>query len=152
MPIDPHAVESTDPQSRVGGHLADVYRRLDAAERQIQRMGEYKIALPMGAGWGAYSAGGTPWEVATYSRVGRLVLLQGLVSKTGGTPVIGDVIGTLPVGFRPSGDLLMIAHTGATASLGRVNVLAASGNLTWGGGNTTEQDYTSLSGIIFARA
>lgn len=104
-----------------------------------------KAALPFGANWGNY---GTTWEDASYSRHGRVVRLQGLVTKSG-TPAAADVIATLPVGFRPAEDLIFAAISGSTPEVaGRVDV-HANGTVTWQRGSTTEQDYTSLSGISF---
>ena len=115
---------------------------LDVLVRQLQ--GVAKVALPFGANWGNY--GGSE-EDATYSRFGRLVVLQGLVTKSG-TPASGDVIATLPVGFRPAEGLMFPVVTGATIAFGRVSV-EANGQIQWRAGNTTETDYTSLSGIAF---
>jgi hypothetical protein len=112
--------------------------------RQLQ--GVAKQPLTFSAGWGNF--GGSE-EVATYSRFGRLVVLQGLVTKSGGTPASGNVIATLPVGFRPSAALMFPVVTGATTSFGRVSI-EANGQIQWRTGNTTETDFTSLSGIAFA--
>lgn len=105
----------------------------------------HKAPLPFGANWANY---GTTWEDASYSRYGQVVRLQGLVTKSG-TPTAGDVIATLPTGFRPSEDLAFLVLTGTTTEVaGRVDV-HASGTVTWQRGSTVEQDYTSLSGVSF---
>jgi hypothetical protein len=108
----------------------------------------FKRALPFAAGWGNYGAG---FETASYSRIGRLVVLQGLVTKTGGTPTAGDLIAVLPIGFRPSGGLVFAVATGETTAVGRVD-LAANGNINWRAGASGEADYTALSGIVFVAA
>jgi hypothetical protein len=109
----------------------------------------YKQALPFGTNWGNH--GSEPTQgVCTYSRFGRLVVVQGLATKSG-TPGSGDVIGTLPTGFRPSGLLHFPVATGATDAYGRV-AIDSSGVIRWEAGNTTETDYTSLSGIVFIAA
>jgi hypothetical protein len=108
----------------------------------------FKTSLPLGSGWGNYGGG---YETASYSRIGRLVVLQGLVTKTSGTPTAGDLIGVLPAGFRPSGGLLFAVATGETPAVGRVD-LSASGNINWTAGASGEADYTALSGIVFVAA
>ena len=113
--------------------------------RQLQ--GVAKVALPFASGWGNY--GTAVWtEGASYSRFGRLVVLQGLVTKAGGAPAATDVIATLPVGFRPAGRQMFVVVTGNTEQDGRVDVLA-DGTVVWMRGSATETDYTSLSGIAF---
>lgn len=107
----------------------------------------YKQALSFGTNWGDY---GGPNEGASYSRLGKLVFLQGLVTKSG-TPASGDTIGTLPTGFRPAGQLHFAVATGGTDAFGRVAIDSA-GVVKWISGNTTETDFTSLSGIVFAAA
>jgi hypothetical protein len=116
---------------------------LDLLVRQLQ--GVAKVALPFAANWGNYGTG--TGEEATYSRFGRLVVLQGLVTKSG-TPAALDVIGTLPVGFRPVGNVLFPVVTGGTTSFGAVRV-NSSGQIEWITGDTAETDFTSLSGIAF---
>jgi hypothetical protein len=111
--------------------------------RQIQ--GVAKVALPFSASWGNFGGGN---EGATYSRIGRLVVLQGLVTKSGGTPADGDVIATLPSGFRPTEALMFPVVTGATITFGRVSVVT-SGEIRWRLGSTAETDFTSLSGVSF---
>lgn len=109
--------------------------------------GPAKTAFPFAVNWGNY--GGT-LEDATYSRFGRLVVLQGLVTKTG-TPGSGDLIGTLPAGFRPTELVDFIAPTGEPFTAGRVRV-ETDGDVIWLNGATGETDYTSLSGITFVTA
>ena len=110
--------------------------------RQIQ--GSLKNALSFGANWGNY---GGALEVCTYSRMGHLVILQGLATKSG-TPAAGDVIGTLPENYWPGGQLVFAQDTSEGNSAARVDVLA-NGQIVWKAGGTTEADYTTLSGICF---
>ena len=107
--------------------------------------GRRKVAFPFAAGWGNYSGA---YEDASYSKVGNLVILQGLVTKSGGTPAADDLIGTLPAGFRPTETLLFMQASGATSSAGRVDVWS-DGSVRWITGSTTETDHMSLSGIVF---
>lgn len=115
---------------------------LDVLVRQLQ--GTAKEALTFAANWANY---GGSHEAATYSRFGRLVVLQGLVTKSG-TPAGGDTIATLPAGFRPTTTLHFPVATGGTDAFGRVSVDSA-GLVKWVSGNTTETDFTSLSGVCF---
>jgi hypothetical protein len=109
--------------------------RLDALE------GASKVAFPYASGWADRGAG---FESASYSLHGTTVALQGLVTKTGGTPSAGDIIGTLPSGHRPTGTLIFEVSTGATDARGRIHV-ESSGNVTWQAGSTTETDKTASS-------
>jgi hypothetical protein len=115
----------------------------DVRLRQLQ--GVAKVPLSFAANWSNYGSG--TGEEATYSRFGRLVVLQGLVTKAG-TPAAADVIATLPAGFRPTGSVLFSVVTGGTTSFGAVRV-NSSGQVEWIAGDTAESDFTSLSGITF---
>jgi hypothetical protein len=109
----------------------------------------FKAALPFAAGWANY---GGIWETGSYSRIGRLVVLHGLVTKTGGTPTLGDAIATLPAGARPTLRLRFTTVTGnPDQTRGTVDV-APTGIVSWEAGATAETDYTSLSGIVFVAA
>jgi hypothetical protein len=107
----------------------------------------YKQALTFAANWSNY---GGAHEDATYSRFGRLVVLQGFVTKSG-TPAAGNTIATLPEGFRPAEALHFAVTTGAADAFGKVEV-QADGDIVWNTGATGETDYTSLSGIAFVAA
>ena len=107
--------------------------------------GQSKIPFPFASGWANSAVAGV--EPATYSKHGRLVRLQGSVTKTGGAPANGDVIGTLPDGFRPTGALVLPICTGGTSN-GTVRV-EADGDVVWRSGDAIETDFTSLSGITF---
>ena len=104
-------------------------------------------SLAFASGWSNYETG-----FATVSfrkdQLGR-VYLRGLAEKSGGTPALEDVIGTLPEGYRPTGRLIFEVATGEPHSGGRVDVLP-DGTVRWEGGSTTEFDYTSLSTISFS--
>lgn len=103
-------------------------------------------ALPFAANWGNYGGGYTGGAYRKDS-AGR-VYLRGLVTKSGGTPTTGDVVATLPAGFRIAAQELFVVHTGEPNAVGRVTVLT-NGGITWDSGSTGETDYTSLSGIVF---
>jgi hypothetical protein len=121
-------------------------KRLESTVARLVGADVYKEPLAYGTDWDDY--GGT-LEGGSYSRIGRVVVLQGVVSKSGGTPTNGDVIATLPAGFRPAVRLILAADTaGASATHGRVDIYA-TGEIKWVSGATAEQDYTSLSGIAF---
>jgi hypothetical protein len=103
-------------------------------------------ALPYGAGWGDYGGGFLPGK---YAKLRGIVLLRGMVTKSGGAPAAGDVIATLPAGFRPIGaSVLFGAATGATHTFGRIDVTTA-GAIVWRAGSAVETDYVSLDGLYF---
>lgn len=103
--------------------------------------------FPFAAGWTHY---GGAWQDVAYRKdqLGR-VHLRGLATYAAGTIVANAVMGTLPVGYRPTGNLIFVVQTGEPNAAGRVNVLS-NGAVQWGSGATGEGDYTSLSGINFA--
>ena len=127
-----------------GGPVGRNFDRL-ASSVHDSNEDRYKVALPFAANWSNF---GGSLEDASYSRHGHLVVLQGLVTKSG-TPAASDVIATLPDGFRPSENLIFAVATGGTTSFGAVRV-ESDGDIVWLAGNTTETDFTSLSGIVFA--
>lgn len=115
----------------------------------IQRLldwlrGVHKKPLLLAAGWAAAAGDESP----TYSRFGRLVILQGSATKTAGVPAGGDVIGTLPDELRPAGQLPFPVLTQNGDVVGGV-LVQANGNIVWRTGSVAETDSTSLSGICF---
>lgn len=106
---------------------------------------EAPIAAPFGAGWTNW---GGAFETAAYWKDALGVHLRGLVTKSGGTPAIGDVILTLPEGYRPAKVVAFVVQTGETNGVGRVD-LQPDGRLLWISGQTGGTDYTSLSSIYF---
>lgn len=70
------------------------------AERVETILAPTGTPLPYQNGWHDYGSG---YEAATYQRIGRLVVLQGLASPAGSTSL---GICTLPPGFRPAGTVL----------------------------------------------
>jgi hypothetical protein len=104
-----------------------------------------KIPFPFASGWA--NSGGS-YEDASYSKIGSLVVLQGIVTKTGGTPAPGNVIGTLPEGYRPFEILQFPVKTGVADAYGTLEI-QADGDVVWIGGATGETDNTSLSGICY---
>lgn len=102
--------------------------------------------LGFATNWANY---GPAFEVGSYRKdqLG-IVHLRGLVTKAG-APVGGDIIGTLPDGYRPLHELVFVVATGEPAASGRVDVFP-NGDLVWFQGQVGEPDFTSLDGIEFA--
>jgi hypothetical protein len=135
------AVDDLDVLRLLRAQLADAQGRLDALEADLEW-----TALPYGAGWGDYGGGFLPGK---YAKLRGIVLLRGMVTKSGGAPAAGDVIATLPAGFRPIGaSVLFGAATGATHTFGRIDVTTA-GAIVWRAGSAVETDYVSLDGLYF---
>lgn len=86
------------------------------------------------------------WGSAAFWKEGHTVHLFGLVSRTG--TAAASVIFTLPTGYRPTSNGMFAVATGESGQFGRVHVIT-DGTVHWVQGGTTEQDYTSLSGISF---
>lgn len=116
--------------------------RLASLVRQLQ--GVSKVAFPFAAGWANF--GGT-FETVTYSMHGRVVRLQGLATNTSGLPAAGDVLGTLPPGFRPAATLVF--EGAAQNAFARIDVQADGQVVLQVVGVAGETDYVSLSGVSF---
>ncbi len=105
-------------------------------------------ALPLADVWRNYGGG---YSTAAYRRDARgRVYVRGLVSKDG-TPVQGDVIATLPPGYRPAARSLFVVGSGGSSVgevYGRIDVLT-SGALLWWAGGGVESDYIGLETISF---
>lgn len=90
-------------------------------------------AIRLDAAWAAYGFG---FEGPSWTRMDRLVVLQGVIF-TAGAPIAGDVIGQLPAKCWPRESLM----------LGGFNVDPA-GVLTWQGGATAPM---ALQAVYSAR-
>lgn len=84
--------------------------------------------------WANY---GAPHAFAGYRKIDDTVRLRGLVGAGAGT------IFTLPVGYRPTADLVFVVDT--NSGHGRCDI-TSNGNVTYVSGGTV---YFSLSGISF---
>jgi len=98
--------------------------------------------LVMQNNWSDYAPG---WSTGGYTMTSDgMVVLKGLVKKTTGTPVSGEVIGTLPVGYRPSEVLIFETSTNSNVA-SRVDVYP-SGNIVFQIGSAP---WLALDGINF---
>ncbi len=77
-----------------------------------------------------------------------IVYLRGVVTNAAGTPLVNDIIGTLPTGYRPQYRILLDSLTGDSTTAGRLNI-QTNGQITWSGGATDETDFTSLNDVGF---
>jgi hypothetical protein len=102
------------------------------------------IAPALTASW--VNSGGA-LDVAGYTRdMYARVYLKGSIKN--GTVVAGDIIMTLPAGYRPSGDCTFAVP--CSAAIGQIKIIAASGQVqVLSGVNNT---YLSLEGINFMAA
>jgi hypothetical protein len=83
------------------------------------------IPLGLASGWGNY---GSTWEQAAYRRLNGVVYIRGLlVNNSGVTRNGGNVIATLPAGFR-SGTDQHLAVGGINGTAGVVNIMS-NGNI-----------------------
>ena len=93
-------------------------------------------------GWVNYN-GGTPFNTAAYRKIGSVVYMKGLVSRSSGTATL---ICNLPVGYRPKATCIFSVATNiAPAYAGRVDVNAV-GDVTMVVGNN---GWVSLENISF---
>jgi hypothetical protein len=104
--------------------------------------------LELGVGWVSHSGADQP--PASYRRDGNgIVYLRGLVAKASGAPSNGDIIGTLPAGYRSRYRIIVPALTGNPEAIGRLDI-QLNGQIVWVLGGAGEPDYTSLNGISLA--
>jgi len=124
--------------------LEDRLARAESMIRQLQgaTAASYSTAIPAGTGW---------TSSATYSKIGRLIVLQGSFSKTSGTPASNDVMGTLPAEAWPAVELEIPAATQNNNVVGMIRV-QTDGDIVWRSGSTVETDKTSIDGISFTVA
>ena len=83
--------------------------------------------------WATYSS---EYTSAQYTKTkAGVVIVKGLVNRTGGAAIGGELIATLPSGYRPEGGPLLFG-TSSTGNSGRVDV-STSGSITIVDGNAT---------------
>jgi len=104
-------------------------------------------AFPFAAGYNNYQdAHGGGWQTAQYRKIGDIVYLRGMIHKADHAVIPNAVsIGTLPVGFRPSGHLRLSSAEPASSvfqihSTGDIFAYFLAGSL----------EYQFLDGISFS--
>jgi hypothetical protein len=106
-------------------------------------------ALPFSGPWGNYGFG---YMNGAYRKDQRgRVYLRGLVTKVGGTPASGDVIATLPAGYRPSARSVFVVGSGGTSVgevYGRAD-LTPAGEIIWIAGGIGEEEHMSMETVSF---
>lgn len=136
-------------RAEVGRLIQEALDATGLRQRVQALMGSGKVAFPFAAGWANTAVG---QEGASYTRQGQVVWLQGSVTKTSGAPASGDLIGTLPAGFRPSALLTFPVVGGPGVNIFGVLLVHEDGRVRWFSGSAAETDYTSLSGVSFVVA
>lgn len=81
---------------------------------QATSLGSTWTALSYGSGWGNLGSG---FQTGAYKKVGDLVILRGIVTRTSGS---STTIATLPSGFRPTAT--SICTVSANGAYGAVNI------------------------------
>lgn len=151
--ITPALLVDGRPASNVtGGALAvgdTVWKLVDQGRRFIFGVATVPTpwtALPYSTGWGDRGGG---WQPGEYRKVGDIVHLRGTVTKAT-APAAGDVIATLPAGFRPTGDLAFLFNT-ETTTLGRL-AIRPTGAIEWRAGTAAGggADFVHLNGIFWS--
>jgi hypothetical protein len=104
--------------------------------------------LEYGIGWGPQASPDHPPAAYRKDSFG-IVYLRGVAAMPNSVPSNGEVIATLPVGYRPQYRILVLAMTGSPTAVGRLNVLT-NGQIVWVDGATGESDFTSLNGVTFS--
>ena len=115
---------------------------------QVRGIAGETIPFAFSASWGNYGAG---FESCVYWRDGFVVHLQGLVNKTIGVPTAGDVVATLPLGYRPSSSVTftIVSGGGGGLTVARIDV-ESDGDIVWQFGDSSGAgDYHSFSGLSF---
>jgi hypothetical protein len=103
--------------------------------------------LTFAGSWTNWASG---YATGAYRRdVFGQVYLRGSLTKNAGSPAAGDVIATLPVGYRPPQRLTFAVVSGASNQYGGIDIVS-NGDIAWYAGGVAEPDYTSLTGISFS--
>ncbi|MEM1329431.1 MAG: hypothetical protein AAGG07_02600 [Planctomycetota bacterium] len=125
--------------------LASNALNADSADVAMSLSNEASVPLPLSAGTEPYGAG---YSSPVVTRIGNLVVLNGLVRDVGISNAEGTVFATLPAGFRPTARLLFLQAS--SGGVYRVDVLP-SGELQFLGapGVGGAIDWVSLDGISF---
>lgn len=130
----------------VSGRVSALEAAMAVAQGQITALqaataASYDVAIPAATNW---------TSTASYSVIGRLYVLQGFFSKTGGTgtPAANDVMGTMPVGARPLVQLNPPALTQNGDVVGSY-ILTTAGQFLWRTGSTAETDQMHIDGLTY---
>ncbi|MBW3663580.1 MAG: hypothetical protein KY469_10815 [Actinobacteria bacterium] len=150
--VDPLFVDGLPASNITGGVLAvddTVWKLVDQGRRFIFGIATVPTpwtALPFNAGW---SDRGSGWAPGMYRRVGDIVHLRGTVTKST-VPAAGDIIATLPAGFRAPDDLAFLFNT-ETITLGRL-VIRPTGAIEWRAGTASggSADFVHLNSIFWS--
>lgn len=153
------------PQLASGGALiiGDVVLCLLADGKDLIVLG--RIGPPAGwtafvysNGWRSFS-GGTPgsphatWGYAAWRREANGVIrLRGMIDKNGGNFVAAETILTLPVGARPTQQVLVapkVSSSGGSVDVGRVDITTAGVMTLIQGAPANPVGFVSLDGVTF---
>lgn len=115
-----------------------------------------RIYLPLNSDWRAYSGDWNPFSISKSEH--GLVTMEGLINKgpSSNTWTPGEVIATLPPGFRPDYDIIrsIYAYQGSTTDAARELIIRTNGDVILGpsmsGG--LSGNFLSLSGVYFFAA
>jgi hypothetical protein len=93
--------------------------------------------------WENYSGS---WQAGTYWREGQTIFVGGMIKNT--TAVVdGEIIATLPVGYRPAKYCMFTARLN-TGDIIRIDITSA-GAIQWKGGAAASVSFVTLGGISF---
>lgn len=108
-------------------------------------------ALTYSNGWRDYNGGGAPWGTGGYRKdASGYVHLHGLLDKNGGNWVAGEVMFTLPAGYRPGQQELFSPRMGGGGeNNGRCDLTTAGQFTVVAGGLANPVNFVSLAGISF---
>jgi hypothetical protein len=117
LQINPFRINMIDSQGR-GGNLTF---------QDLYSLG--KIGIPAGSGWRQYNTSSSSGNFPSATRVGRVVQLAGAFAPNAAKPsgTENEVMGTLPVGYRPDSDCNFICQ-GTRANI-YLLVVKANGQL-----------------------
>lgn len=124
--------------SELATTVASLDSRLDILEGNMSSWSTLTLLSP----WAVY---GGEWAVPRYRKIDGIVYLEGLIRSTV-VPPSSALIATFPVGFRPPGNTLFVAHSADPYTVARIDV-NTSGSVVYVNGSV---GYISLSGISFS--
>ncbi len=153
---DPDSIE-VQPGSQVIVELVESQWFIISSFATKPKFSRQLSAIPYATNnWGDYEAFPNQYLANTYGRPrftktsAGIVIMAGLIKKVSGSVTNGEVILTLPVGFRPDTDMLFPVYTNAGQL--SVAISASTGQVTAATGAQSAGFHLSLSNIRYPAA
>lgn len=102
-------------------------------------------------GWRVYLGGASTYGYFALYKLGQIVYMEGLIDKNGGNFVGGELLFTLPPGYRPLANLVYGPRMrgGATEAQGKIDFLADGSVTLTAGAPANPVEWITLTGVHF---